>query len=113
MDYRGKDNGWITFLEHWGLALTAAISLLTAQLFLYLINLSGVPWIAFFFVSLILLFLGAGLIVLAKLPLYRSGRFLTFGVKTIPDHLKSHYRWGWRVFLFGVVLSLWLLLSSH
>ncbi len=56
--------------------------------------------------------LGGFLIAYAKLPVYRSGRFFTFGLNSVPEHLRGFYRWGWRVFLFGVVLSLCLLLSK-
>jgi hypothetical protein len=46
---------------------------------------------------------GGGLIGCAKFPVYRSGRFFTFGAKSIPEHLAGYYSWGWRVFLFGAV----------
>ena len=39
-------------------------------------------------------------------------RFFTFGLKSIPQPFLGFYQWGWRVFLFGVVLGLCLLLSK-
>ena len=102
---------WAKFLEHWGMMLTALITIIASQTLIFFMNLSGAPWIYFFVASAVLLFSGAALIVYAKLPVYRSGRFFTFGVKSVPEHLVRYYRWGWRVFLFAVVLSLCLLLS--
>lgn len=75
-------------------------------------SLGGTPWIWFFVVSFALMVVGSGLIGYAKFPVYRSGQFFTIGVKSVPEHLACYYRWGWRVFLFGVVLSLCLLLSK-
>ena len=78
---------------------------------MFFVNLKGEQWIYFFVVSVVLLISGAALIAYAKIPVYRTGRFFTFGVKSVPERLTGCYRWGWRVFLFGVALSLCLLLS--
>ena len=112
MDCRSKNNGWQTFLEHWGFLLGAVLAGITFEVMEFFVNLSGTPWRSFLTASFVLLFSGAALIFYAKLPFYRSGRFLTFGIKSVPERLTGHYRWGWRVFLFGVVLSLCLLLSK-
>jgi len=77
----------------------------------FLMALSGAPWIWFFVASFAIIVVGGALIAYAKLPVYRAGRFFAFGLKSVPAHLRSFYRWGWRVFLFGVVLALCLLLS--
>jgi hypothetical protein len=112
MEYQKETNGRQTLWENWWF-LPLPLSVLAANFVLsFFENLTGMPWIRFFVVSEVLLFSGAALIVYAKMPLYRSGRFFTFGVKSIPQGLKGFYRWGWRVFLFGVVLSLCLLLSN-
>jgi hypothetical protein len=113
MEYRSQNNGFQTFLEHWGFLLTVLLAVIFSQVLLFFLNLSGLPWIYFFFASLALLISGATLIIYAKLPVYRSGRFFTFGVKSVPESLAGFYRWGWRTFLFGVVLSLCLLLSRQ
>ena len=76
-------------------------------------NLAGASWIHFLEASAVLLFSGAGLILRAKIPLYRNRQFFTFGIKSIPINFKNYHRWGWRIFLFGVVLSLCLLLSKQ
>jgi len=89
------------------------ISLATSVVFSFFGNLTGKPWIYFLIASNVLLITGAALILYAKIPIYRSGRFFTFGVKTVPVRLSGFYRWGWRIFLLGVVLSLCLLVSRR
>ena len=111
MEHRSHSNGLQTFLEHWGFLVIAVVAFLASQVLMFFTRLTGAPWIWFFVASFALMFAGGGLIGYAKFPVYRSGRFFTFGLKSVPEHLMRHYRWGWRVFLFGVVLSLCLLLS--
>jgi hypothetical protein len=113
MERRKQGNGLETFLENWGGLLIILIALITSQILMFFINLRGKPWIYFSIAGMVLQVLGAALILYAKLPVYRSGRFFTFGVKSIPKHLAGIYRWGWRVFLFGAILSLCLLLSRQ
>ena len=112
MDHHRQSNGLLTFLEHWGFLLTAVVALLAWQLLMFFTRLTGAPWIYFFVASFALLIIGGCLIGYAKLPVYWCGRLFTFGVKSVPEHLSGFYRWGWRVFLFGVVLALCLLLSK-
>jgi hypothetical protein len=113
METRKDSRGWLTFLEHWWLAFIAVIIVLGMQVLDLFTRLHGKPWICFFVVSFALMILGAGLIGYAKFPVYRSGQFFTFGVKSVPGHLRRFYRCGWSVFLFGVVLSLCLFLSRQ
>jgi hypothetical protein len=103
---------WAKFLELWPFLIVALIAILTDKVLTFFFNLKGTTWICFFIASFTLMILGAGLIGYAKLPIYRSGRFLTFGINSIPEYLKRYYRWGWRLFLFGVILSLCLFLSK-
>jgi hypothetical protein len=111
METQKNSNGLRTFLEHWQLPLLALFAILTSQVLEFFTNLYGMPWICFFVAGFTLMIFGGGLIGYAKLPVYRSGRFFTFGAKAVPDPLRRFYRWGWRVFLFGVLLSLCLFLS--
>ena len=113
MEYQKQSNGWRTFHENWWMASMAVVALGTSLILTFFHNLNGQPWIYFFTGSSALLFSGAALIVYAKLPVYRSGRFFTFGIKSVPAGLTGYYRWGWRVFLSGVALSLCLLLSGQ
>ena len=75
MEYRGKNNGWQTFLEHWGFFLGAVMAGVTSQVMMFFVNLSGPPWLYFLMAGFALMFSGAALIVYAKFPVYRSGRF--------------------------------------
>jgi hypothetical protein len=111
MEHRRQSNGLETFLEHWGFFVVAVIAFLASQVLIFFMRLSDLPWICFFVAGFAFWILGGGLIGYAKFPVYRSGRFFTFGVKSVPERLVGYYRWGWRVFLFGVVLSLCLFLS--
>jgi hypothetical protein len=111
MEYRSRSNGLGTFLQHWGFIVIVFVAALASQGLMFFTRLTGAPWIWFFVAGFALMLAGAGLIAYAKLPVYRSGRFFTFGVKSVPGDMKGHYRWGWRMFLFGVVLGLCLLLS--
>ena len=113
MEYRRETNGLRTFLEHWGVLSAVFTIIAGVAAYSFFISLRGEPWIHFFFLSQSLLILGAGLIVHAKVPIYRRGRFFTFGPKSIPKNLAGWYRWGWRLFLFGVALSLCLFLSKQ
>jgi len=88
--------------------VTVLIALVAGKLLTWL---SGAPWVWFRAAAFALMVVGAGLIGYAKLPVYRSGRFFTLGLRSVPQQLLGYYRWGWRVFLFGVVLGLFLLLS--
>jgi hypothetical protein len=112
MERQKQGNGWETFFEHWGLFLPITIvGLAVSQIFSYFGKLTGTPWIYFLIASTVLLISGSALILYAKIPVYRSGRFFTFGVKSVPVRVAGFYRWGWRLFLLGVILSLCLLLS--
>jgi hypothetical protein len=113
MDYQKDSNGWFTFSEHWNLTFIAIVAVLASQVLAFFTDLCGTPWICFFIASFALMILGGGLIGYAKFPVYRSGRFFTFGLGSVPENLRAFYRWGWRVFLFGVVISLCLLLSKQ
>src|SRR5215469_6037755 len=110
METQKNSNGWQTFFENWWFASCAIVAFFTFQVLEYFQNLNGTPFICLFVAGFALMIFGGGLIGYAKLPVYRSGRFLTFGLKSVPDHLQRFYRWGWGVFLFGVLLSLCLLL---
>jgi len=111
MEQHRQSNGLKTFLEHWGLSLTPFLVFLVSPLLFFFMRLSGASWIWFFAASFALMISGGSLICYAKFPIYRRGRLFTFGIKSVPEHLAGYYRWGWRVFLFGVVLSLCLSFS--
>ncbi len=113
MEYRKETNGWQTLLNGSFFPIMPLIFLFVLMVYTFFETLTGKPCIYFFVATAMLLLSGAGLIVSAKIPLYKTGRFFTFGIKSIPLKLKSCYRWGWRTFLFSVTLSLCLLLSKQ
>ena len=108
MEYRTQSNGWQTFHEHFGFPIIIFICLMAT----FFTGLSGDSWIGCYAASFVLMVLGACLIGWAKLPIYRGGRFLTFGLKSVPRNLQGYYRWGWGLFFLGVGLALCLLLSN-
>lgn len=112
METHKNTNGMKTLLENWWFVCMAIAVYLTFQVIAFFENLCGIPWIYFFVASFTLMMCGAVLIGYAKLPVYRSGRFFTFGLNSVPVETRRYYRSGWRVFLFGVLLSLCLLLSK-
>src|SRR5579859_4312255 len=112
METQKDSKGLRTFLEHWNIALVAIVAALTSQVLMFFTRLSGTPWICILVASFALMIFGGALIGYAKFSVYRSGRFFTFGVKSVPEHFRGFYRWGWRVFLFGVLVSLCLFLSK-
>lgn len=111
MEYHRDSRGLLTFLEHWWLVLLGLVVFALSHLSLLILNLRGQAWLTTLAAGTGLLVAGAVLILSAKLPLYRQGRLFTFGSGSIPKSHQGCYRWGWRLFGMGVVLSLGLLLS--
>lgn len=109
MDYDKRHNGLLTFLENWWLPLIAIVLLLASHV--PIPSIYGF-WICCSAISFTLMILGGCLIGFAKFPVYRSGRYLTFGLKSVPPGLLGYYRKGWGIFLLGVLLALGLLLSN-
>ncbi len=56
--------------------------------------------------------LGAALLFVAKLPLYRQKRFFTFGIQSLPQSSHGYYRWGCRCAILGCALMLLLCIAS-
>ena len=113
MDYQRKNNGWLTFLEHRAFILPVVLALVVGQILTFFMGLSGVSWIWSYVVALLLGGVSIGLLLYAKLPLYRERRFFTFGPRALPEQRRPFYRWGYRCALFSVVLLACLLLSKH
>jgi hypothetical protein len=111
MEYRRDHHGRLTFLEHWGLILPGVLGLLGLGMINAFRRLDGALWLVLLTIAGVLLLSGAGLLLAAKLPVYRSRRYFTFGIQSIPAQRVAHYRWGRRLFLTGVALSFGLLLT--
>lgn len=106
---QSKDNDsfqWIKFTEHWGLFMPLVIISTVVHL---LVSADGILWMELVATGFGLMLLGAVLITYAKLPAYRAGRFLSFGLRAIPGPRIKVYRWGWRLFLSGMIPTLLLL----
>ena len=111
MDNQRQSNGWQTFLEHWGFALTGVLGLIASQIFTFFMRLRGAPWIWCYALGLFVAALGIALLFYAKLPLYRERRFFTFGSRALLKSSRSFYHCGYRCMAFATVLLLCLLLS--
>ena len=109
MNYNKQSNGLPTLVEHWNFALVIIPIALFELGREFLHTLDGVPWMSFAAASFGLILFGAALICCAKLPVYRSGHFFTFGIKSVPRGVRIYYRLGWGLFLLGAIISLGLL----
>lgn len=76
------------------------------------LSIHGVAWIWAAGVSFCLAMVGAVLLFIAKLPLYRQGRFFTFGIQALPVSSHRLYRWGCRCSILGIVAMLVLWMAS-
>jgi hypothetical protein len=113
MDYQRKSGGWQTFLEHWVFTLPVLLAVVVGQVLTFFTRLSGVPWLWSYAGALLFGGVSIGLLLYAKLPLYRERRFFTFGTRAIPEQRRPFYRWGYRCAVFSVALLACLLLSKH
>lgn len=111
MEYRSKNNGWRTFSEHWGYLNILVVVVLTSEILGFLTRLNGAPWIWLYGIALTIALFGIVMIFYSKIPLYRQGRFLTFGSRALPEGRRSFYLWGYRCALFAILLLLSLFLS--
>ena len=75
-------------------------------------SLQGTAWVAGYFVGLLAALIGALLIFKLKLPLYRAGRFLTFGAKNLPEYSRGLYRSGLFLSCAGCLFCLLLLIGA-
>jgi hypothetical protein len=84
----------------------------TALLASWVLSIHGVAWIWAAGVSLSGALFGAVLLFVAKLPLYRQGRFFTFGIQALPVTSHRFYRWGCRCSLLGIIAMFVLWMAS-
>jgi hypothetical protein len=91
------------------LGIPIAVGLLATS---WLLSLHGTAWIWAATVSFGIAMLGAVLLFVAKLPVYRQRRFFTFGIRDLPQSSRNYYRWGCRCAMVGCILMLLLWLGS-
>ena len=101
------------WLTAWGGLAFFIVGVFTSEAFDFLSRLTGTPWICCYLVGLAVATLGVSLIFYAKLPLYRQGRFLTFGSRGLPEERRPFYRWGYRCGIVGAGLLACLLFSTR
>jgi hypothetical protein len=94
------------------LAATGLPVVAVALLASWVLSIHGIAWIWAAGVSLAVAVLGAVLLFIAKLSLYRQGRFFTFGIQALPVTSHRFYRWGGRCSLLGIVAMFVLWLAS-
>lgn len=85
---------------------------IVAVFFSWILSVHGTAWIWAVAVSFGIAVLGAALLFIAKLPLYRQKRFFTFGIQSLSVSSHGYYRWGCRLSILGCVLMLFLWLGS-
>ena len=78
----------------------------------WVLSLHGAVWLWAAVVSFGIAVVGATLLFVAKLPLYRQRRFFTFGVQALPPSSHGYYRWGCRCAIVGCALMLLLWIGS-
>jgi hypothetical protein len=113
MEYRRDSQGLHTFVEHCGPFSPLIVIGVGGHLFLSLLQANQGVWLGACVLGMALQVSGAMLIGYAKLPTYRAGQFLTFGLKSVTAARARKYRWGWRVFFIGVAASALLLTARQ
>ncbi|SRR6266542_1635423 len=78
----------------------------------WVLSVHGIAWILATGASFCVAVLGAALLFIAKLPLYRQGRFFTFGIQALPVTSHRFYRWGCRCSILGIVAMFVLWIAS-
>jgi hypothetical protein len=98
-------NHWILF---WGAWIALLTTVLGSRLLDWFTKLTGASalWL-FYSAALASACVGIALIFYAKLPLYRAGRYFTFGSRAIPENRRAFYSWGyWLAILGAAILAL-------
>ncbi len=111
MEHQKENNGFQTFLEHWGFLVIVAMASISSWFVLFLTKLRGTAWICCFGGAVAVMVFGTALIGFAKTRFRLGDRFWIIRIQSGPEHLVGHFRWGWRLFLCGAVLAFFLLLS--
>jgi hypothetical protein len=78
----------------------------------WILSLHGSAWLWAAVASFGVAMLGATLLFVAKLPLYRQKRFFAFGIQALPQSSHGYYRWGCRCAVVGCALMLLLWIAS-
>lgn len=91
-----------------GMPVVMLISMVTMRI----LSLREWPWVYAMGSALALSVMGAGCLLVAKWPLYRAGRFFSFGTRGLPVSSVRFYRVGWGLSGAGMVLAVLLLMGA-
>ena len=80
----------------WALIITVAID-------------RGIPWVVAYAGAVLFVVVGAIKMFIAKLPIYRQGRFFTFGPQSLPESSLPLYWGAVKLIIVGVGVALLLL----
>ena len=69
----------------------------------------GTPWVVAYAGAVLLVAVGAAKMFFVKLPIYRQGRFFTFGPQSLPASSLPLYWGAVKIIIVGVVAALFLL----
>lgn len=83
---------------------------LPIALMLWILFNRGLPWIVAYAAAVLMVMIGAVKLFRAKLPLYRQGRYFTWGPGDLPEASLPLYRSAMRWIVAGVGVALLLLL---
>lgn len=112
MEYKRESNGWLTLLEQGWFIFPVLPACLLWQALQFFLNLSAARWIWCYGIALLISAAGLSLLVYSKFPLFRQGRFFTFGSNPLSPRGRLFYRWGYGFVIFGAAILLGLLISG-
>jgi hypothetical protein len=111
MTSQEKASSWKWFPPD--LLILSGVPIFAVALFsTWLLNLRGSDWIVAYAGSLVMSLVGAVMIFLAKLPLYRKRLYFTTGARLLSDSSRLLYHRGLRLSLVGITLSIILIAVS-
>ena len=92
-----------------GLLLLPSIALIGILSSFIMPCLRGPGIIGWFSIAMLFAVVGIGLMLYARIPLYRQGKFLSIGPKELPADRLPAYKWAWRLIGGAIVLQLIIL----
>lgn len=104
METQRRSNGWLVFLEHSGFAVTCVVGVLTLECLLWLSHLRGAGWVQAYYAAMALGSASVALLLYAKWPQYRCGRFLVPGAIGLTGGRRRFYWSGLALAALDIVV---------